>query len=159
MKNTKTYQTPIGKMTLIEVDECIEEILFDEDIMANGCESNVLKQASDELLQYFEGSRTMFTFPIRMHGTPFQERVWNALMKVSYGETATYGQIAKMAGNPRASRAVGMANHNNRLPIVIPCHRIIGSNGKLVGYALGLDKKEYLLTMELKHKTKEELHD
>lgn len=159
MKNAKSYQTPIGKMTLIEVDGSIEEILFDEDIIANGKESTILKHASKELLEYFEGKRFKFTFPINVHGTPFQEKVWKALMEIPYGETATYGQIAAMAGNPKASRAVGMANHNNRLPIVIPCHRIIGSNGKLVGYALGLSKKEYLLQMELQHKQKEVQHD
>lgn len=148
MKNSKSYETPIGKMTLIEIDGAIEEILFDEGICANGEETNILKWASQELDEYFHGARQVFTFPFHLHGTPFQVKVWQALMQIPYGATATYGQIAKEAGNPKASRAVGMANHNNRLPILIPCHRVIGSKGNLVGYALGLDKKIYLLDME-----------
>lgn len=152
MKYSKTYATPIGKMTLIASEDAIEEILFDEDIIANGEEHDVLKQASKELLEYFEGKRQIFTFPITIKGTPFQERVWKELLKIPYGEIRTYGEIAAAIQKPKASRAVGMANHRNRLPIVIPCHRVIGSNGKMVGYALGLDKKAYILQMEQQYK-------
>lgn len=152
MKYSKTYATPIGKMTLIASEDAIEEILFDEDIIANGEEHDVLKQASKELLEYFEGKRQIFTFPITIKGTPFQERVWKELLNIPYGETRTYGEIAVAIQKPKASRAVGMANHRNRLPIVIPCHRVIGSNGKMVGYALGLDKKAYILQMEQQYK-------
>lgn len=152
MKYSKTYATPIGKMTLIASEDTIEEILFDEDIIANGEEHDVLKQASKELLEYFEGERQIFTFPITIKGTPFQERVWKELLNIPYGETKTYGEIAAAIQKPKASRAVGMANHRNRLPIVIPCHRVIGSNGKMVGYALGLDKKAYILQMEQQYK-------
>ena len=79
------------------------------------------------------------------------KKVWDELLKIPYGKTTTYGEIAKNIGNPKASRAVGLANHNNPIPIIIPCHRVIGKNKKLIGYALGLDKKEYLLNLELKN--------
>jgi methylated-DNA-[protein]-cysteine S-methyltransferase len=148
MKYAKTYQTPIGMMTLIATDDAVEEIVFDDGITANGLENDVMKQASEELREYFHGERISFSFPIHIIGTPFQKKVWHALMEIPYGETVTYREIACKVGNPKASRAVGMANHRNRLPIVIPCHRVIGSNGKMVGYALGLAKKEYLLEME-----------
>ena len=135
-------------MTLIATDDAVEEIVFDDGITANGLENDVMKQASEELREYFHGERISFSFPIHIIGTPFQKKVWHALMEIPYGETVTYREIACKVGNPKASRAVGMANHRNRLPIVIPCHRVIGSNGKMVGYALGLAKKEYLLEME-----------
>ena len=88
-------------------------------------------------------------------GTEFMKKVWKELQKIPYGKTTSYGKIAEKIGNPKASRAVGMANHNNPIPIIIPCHRVIGKNNKMVGYALGIDKKEYLLNLELKVKETE----
>lgn len=111
-------------------------------------ETPVLSQAKKQLEEYFFGNRTDFTIPLAPHGTVFQRQVWKELQKIPYGETRTYGQIAAAVGNPRSSRAVGMANHNNPIMILIPCHRVIGSNGKLTGYAGGLDKKEFLLKLE-----------
>ena len=89
--------------------------------------------------------------PLAPSGTPFQQRVWNALCQIPYGKTRTYGEVAKMAGNPKASRAVGMANHRNPILILIPCHRVIGSYGSLTGYAAGLETKKYLLQLEKEH--------
>ncbi len=99
-------------------------------------------------MEYLLGDRTEFSLPINMAGTPFQQSVWQALERIPYGETATYKQIAKNIGNEKACRAVGMANNKNPLPIIIPCHRIIGSNNSLVGYAGGLALKRKLLEIE-----------
>jgi methylated-DNA-[protein]-cysteine S-methyltransferase len=100
------------------------------------------------LTEYFEGRRRVFELPLAPAGTPFQLRVWNALLDIPYGETISYGELAAQIGDRSASRAVGLANGSNPLPIVIPCHRVIGSNGKLTGYGGGLPIKERLLTLE-----------
>ncbi|SCY94761.1 methylated-DNA--[protein]-cysteine S-methyltransferase [Alkaliphilus peptidifermentans] len=102
----------------------------------------------NQITEYFQGNRTEFTCPIHFIGTDFQVKVWKALMEIPYGETASYKEIAEKIGNPKAMRAVGMANNKNKLPIVVPCHRIIGANGKLVGYGGGLHIKEMLLKLE-----------
>ncbi|MCH5265858.1 MAG: methylated-DNA--[protein]-cysteine S-methyltransferase [Lachnospiraceae bacterium] len=109
---------------------------------------NLLRQACQELEEYFAGKRKVFSVPLSVHGTEFQERVWKELQKIPYGTTCSYGQLAAAIGKPKACRAVGMANNRNPLPIFIPCHRVIGSNGKLVGYGGGLDIKEKLLKLE-----------
>lgn len=101
-----------------------------------------------QVSEYMDGRRRTFDFPYILRGTAFQQRVWQALCAIPYGETRTYGEIAAAVGNPRACRAVGMANHCNPILIVVPCHRVIGANGKLVGYGSGLDMKEALLQME-----------
>src|SRR5262249_27098495 len=98
--------------------------------------------------QYFQGTRTHFDLPLDMNGTPFQISVWRALLEIPYGETRSYGEIAKSIGKPGAGRAVGMANHENRIAIVVPCHRVVGQNGTLTGYAAGLDLKRQLLSLE-----------
>lgn len=110
--------------------------------------SPVLQAAATQLDEYFAGQRRSFALPLAPQGTPFQQRVWAALCQIPYGETRTYGQVAAMAGNPRACRAVGMANHANPLMIVVPCHRVIGKNGGLTGYACGLEVKRALLALE-----------
>lgn len=107
-----------------------------------------LTQAVKELNEYFAGKRTAFTFPMEPAGTPFQKSVWDALLKIPYGKTATYGQIAMAVGNPKGARAVGMACNKNPIWIVVPCHRVIGANGSLTGYALGTGMKQQLLTLE-----------
>jgi len=101
-----------------------------------------------QLVEYFDGHRRAFELPLAPEGTPFQLRVWNALLEIPYGETISYGELAARIGNRSASRAVGLANGSNPLPIVIPCHRVIGSNGKLTGYGGGLPIKQQLLTLE-----------
>lgn len=113
-------------------------------------ENDHIKQARKELEQYFAGERQQFELPLDMVGTDFQLSIWQALAKVPYGETATYGALAVAINNPKAVRAVGAANGANRMAIVLPCHRIIGKNGKLTGYGGGLDRKSYLLEMERK---------
>jgi methylated-DNA-[protein]-cysteine S-methyltransferase len=100
------------------------------------------------LSEYFAGTRKHFDLPLAPEGTPFQMQVWNELRKIPYGETISYGELARRIGRPAASRAVGGANHRNPLPIVIPCHRVIGSNGSMTGYGGGIYRKEYLLRLE-----------
>lgn len=107
-----------------------------------------LMKAVKELGEYFAGKRTAFTFPMEPAGTPFQQSVWEALLKIPYGKTATYGQIAMAVGNPKGARAVGMACNKNPIWIAVPCHRVIGSNGSLTGYALGTGMKAKLLELE-----------
>lgn len=111
-------------------------------------EHPLIRQCCEELQEYFAGCRQSFDVPLAPSGTPFQQCVWNALCQIPYGKTRTYGEIAKMAGNPKASRAVGMANHRSPILILIPCHRVIGSDGSLTGYAAGLETKKYLLQLE-----------
>ena len=110
--------------------------------------TRVLELAAADLAEYFEGSRREFTVPVRLTGTDFQQEVWAALCEIPYGATATYGDIARRVGRPRACRAVGMANHRNPVPIIVPCHRVIGSGGALTGYGGGLAVKSYLLAWE-----------
>lgn len=105
-----------------------------------------------QLEEYFAGKRKKFAFPYELRGTEFQKKVWAELEKIPYGETRTYGQLATAMGKPKACRAVGMANHYNPIFIVVPCHRVIGSNGKLTGYAAGLPMKEALLQLEEENK-------
>jgi methylated-DNA-[protein]-cysteine S-methyltransferase len=101
-----------------------------------------------QLSEYFDGTRREFLIPIRMEGTEFQKKVWKALTTIPYGSTVSYGQLATMIGNPKACRAVGLANGRNRVPIIIPCHRVIGSNGTLTGFGGGLPNKQWLLDWE-----------
>lgn len=105
-----------------------------------------------QLLEYFDGKRKAFEFPYEMHGTEFQKKVWQALCDIPYGATRSYKDIACAVGNPKASRAVGMANNKNPITIAVPCHRVVGTKGKLVGYAGGLEMKETLLNIEAKNR-------
>jgi methylated-DNA-[protein]-cysteine S-methyltransferase len=107
-----------------------------------------LGEAVRQLREYFTGRRTEFDFPMQPQGTPFQLAVWKCLTEIPYGETISYGELAKRVGNPKAARAVGAANGANPLPIVVPCHRVIGANGKLTGFGGGLPTKEKLLALE-----------
>lgn len=141
--------SPIGLLTLAEEDGAITEVRFGyraEDLELH--DTPLLRQAVQELNEYFAGTRKSFTLPLHPKGTSFQQQCWNALLQIPYGETSTYGQQAAMIGNPKASRAVGMGNHRNPLPVLIPCHRVVGANGKLTGYAGGLKIKETLLQIE-----------
>ncbi len=108
-------------------------------------------RAAEELREYFSGERTAFTVPLSPRGTPFQLEVWQALRDIPYGRTRTYGEIAKAVGRPGAARAVGMANHDNPLLIFTPCHRVVGKNGSLTGFACGLEVKARLLELERLH--------
>ena len=108
----------------------------------------VVQQTIKELEEYFAGNRKVFTVPLDLRGTEFQKKVWEALREIPYGETRSYKEIAEKIGNPKASRAVGMANHRNPIGIVVPCHRVVGANGKLTGYAGGIPMKQALLELE-----------
>jgi methylated-DNA-[protein]-cysteine S-methyltransferase len=111
----------------------------------------ILNEARKQILEYLEGSRRKFDLPLELTGTDFQKSVWNQLAGIPWGETKTYGQVARAAGKPKASRAVGGACNKNPLPLVIPCHRVVGSDGSLVGFGGGLDLKERLLEIESKN--------
>lgn len=149
MKYIKYITTKIGKIGIIEEENKIIKIVANEKIeKVAEKDTSLLIEASKQIQQYLDGKRKSFDLPLNPKGTEFMKKVWEALLKIPYGETKTYKQIAQMIGNPKAVRAVGMTNHNNPIPIVIPCHRVIGSNGSLTGYALGLDMKKYLLELE-----------
>lgn len=114
--------------------------------------TEVSDEAARQLEEYFQGKRKTFKLPLKLKGTEFQKLVWDALLTIPYGETRSYSEIACQIGRPKASRTVGMANHRNPVAIVVPCHRVIGKNGSLTGYAGGLDKKERLLDLERRNR-------
>ena len=150
MTHYYTYDTILGSVTFVEENGALVVITTHpyhpkEEIYQ---ETPVIKEAFRQLSEYFSGNRKTFNLPLLLKGPDFQKQVWQALLKIPFGETRSYKQIAEAIGNPKAVRAVGMANNKNPLLIVVPCHRVIGANGKLVGYAVGLDKKEYLLRLE-----------
>ena len=140
--------SPVGQLTLRTEDGKLTAILFGDHRIGGTGEDPVLDQTEAELREYFAGERKVFTVPVHLSGTDFQMKVWAALQEIPYGETATYGEIAARIGSPRACRAVGTANHNNPISIVVPCHRVIGANGSLTGYGGGLPVKAYLLEWE-----------
>lgn len=144
------YEGTIGTLTLFENSNALEKICFgavhDKSYVQKNTE--LLTQAAEQLSEYFNGLRREFTVPLNPKGTAFQVKVWNALSAIPYGTTKTYKDIAIECGNPKACRAVGMANNKNPIPIIIPCHRVIGASGSLVGYAGGLDIKKQLLSLE-----------
>lgn len=147
------YQTPAGKLTIASDGSAVTNIAFGAvKLKGEAHPSALTNKAANQLQQYFAGKRTTFDFPIFANGTNFQQAVWDAVSRIPYGETRSYKEIAALVGNERATRAVGMANNKNPLPIVVPCHRVIGANGKPVGYAGGLKLKEYLLELEKKHR-------
>lgn len=149
MKRMRWVDSPIGALRLAEEDGALTELLFGrwEDSRQRD-DSPVLLQAEVQLGEYFAGKRREFTVPLSPRGTEFQRRVWNALLTIPYGETRSYGEIAILAESPKAFRAVGSANHNNPISILIPCHRVIGKNGSLTGYGGGMEAKQFLLELE-----------
>ena len=151
MKAIYYYDTPIGKIGIAETDGAISHILFDGETISSDFEekeTKTIKLAAKQLLEYFKGKRTTFDMPLLFDGTPFQVSVWKALMTIPYGETRSYKDIAIQVGCPKGPRAVGLANNRNKIPIVIPCHRVIGASGKLVGFGGGLETKQFLLDLE-----------
>ena len=150
-------ETAIGPMTVVAEAEMIVGIYMDDQRHLPPNEkfghpdtgdSVVLKEAERQLGEYFAGDRTGFDLPLAPAGTPFQRRVWETLCEIPYGGTISYGELARRIGQPTASRAVGLANGKNPISIVVPCHRVIGSSGKLVGYGGGLARKQTLLELE-----------
>lgn len=147
-------ETSIGRIGIEEKDGFIVSVLFETGTVPKGCdrrEAPLVREAFGQLELYLAGKLTEFSLPLRPEGTPFMKEVWRKLCDVPYGYTASYKDIATAVGNPKAVRAVGQANNRNPIPIFIPCHRIIGSNGKLVGYGGGLALKEKLLELEKRH--------
>lgn len=144
-----SYNTLIGKIYIAEENGFITNISFKK-INAKEKETQLIKQAFNELNEYFNGERKFFDLPLAPLGTRFQQKVWKELQKIPYGQTVTYKYIAKQTGNEKACRAVGMANNKNPIAIIIPCHRVIGSNSSLTGYAGGIKIKQKLLELEEK---------
>ncbi len=143
------YETIIGPLFILENNGSIVGISNKaEGWQGINKETEVIKETYRQLSEYFAGKRESFDIPIKTQGTDFQEKVWNVLKQIPYSETRSYKDIACAVGNPKAMRAVGMANNRNPIMIVIPCHRVIGANGQLIGYGGGLDVKEKLLTLE-----------
>lgn len=143
-----SYETKLGSVTIVEEDGALLAITTHRTYEGIKQETPLINKAYRQLSEYLLGERKRFDLPLNPQGTVFQQQVWKALCDIPYGETRSYKQIAEAIGNPKAVRAVGMANNRNPLLIVVPCHRVIGANGKLVGYAAGIEKKEFLLKLE-----------
>lgn len=154
MKFFTTFQISDIDFFVVSENNKIIKIGLNEELSDDLCmiyktkDDKLFKQCYKELVEYFTSGRKKFTFKIKLVGTEFQKKVWQALSKIPYGKTVSYKDIAEKINNPKAVRAVGLANKNNPLPIVIPCHRVIGKNGKLAGYSSGLDIKKKLLDLE-----------
>ena len=152
----KFITSPIGGLKLVASDAGLAAILWEKENpkrvrlgeLVENPEHRMLLRAENELNEYFRGERKAFTVPLDMRGTHFQKQVWEALLGIPYGETRSYGHLANQLGNPKATRAVGAANGRNPIAIIVPCHRVIGFDGKLTGFAGGLDAKAHLLKLE-----------
>lgn len=153
MRYIMRVDTPVGAMWLVEDGDALTGLRLPGEDAPQGEEKEtpLLRKAASQLDEYFQGKRGVFDLPLKPEGTQFRRSVWAALLKIPAGKTVSYGDIARAIGKPNASRAVGSANHNNPLPVFIPCHRVIGSGGALVGYGGGLDLKEKLLALEVKY--------
>ncbi len=151
------FESPVGKL-LLTGNESLENLYFPKGNTRIEPKKEWIhskenfKEALNQLAAYFQGERTIFDLKINATGTDFQKRVWQELVKIPYGETISYGELAKRIGNPNASRAVGMANGKNPIPIIVPCHRVIGKDGSLTGFGGGVDIKKKLLELEKKNK-------
>lgn len=172
-EETYVYQSPIGALMLTEVQGALLRVSYQKPEEQEGQEGQegrssvfgqgepvrnaqppatpLLREAVRQLEEYFSGRRREFQLPLHLKGTEFQKRVWQALQEIPYGETRSYSQIAEQIGNPKAVRAVGMANHRNPIMVIVPCHRVIGKNQSMTGYACGIEVKEALLHLEGNH--------
>ena len=149
------YTSPIGRIKIVADTDCIQAITFIDDSVSTsnnvGIESPaVIHQCIDELIDYFNGSRTQFTVPIHQSGTDFQQKVWKELYEIPYAKTMSYAELAKKLGDTKVIRAAASANGKNKIAIIVPCHRIIGSDSSLTGYAWGLARKKWLLQHEFR---------
>jgi methylated-DNA-[protein]-cysteine S-methyltransferase len=152
----KTTSSPVGELTLVTSDQGLTAILWENDdpkrvrlpLLSESLDHPLLLEAERQLNEYFAGKRTEFSLPLDFTGTGFQRKAWHALTTIPFGETRSYRQIAEQIGHPDAVRAVGAANGKNPISIVAPCHRVIGTNGKLTGFAGGLGAKAFLLKLE-----------
>ena len=149
IKNYAIYDSPVGKLYIEAENNSIVAIDYMHDTYEFESRSCLITDmAAAQLNEYFAGRRKKFDFPYKLKGTVFQKKVWKELMEIPYGETRSYKQIAEAIGNPKACRAVGMANNHNPIIIAVPCHRVIGSNGNLTGFRCGMDIKQKLLKIE-----------
>lgn len=151
MKRVFFYDFPVGNLGIAEEDGSICRVSFQGEDTFTGfptAETPLIQQAAAQLAEYFAGRREAFELPLLLRGTDFQRSVWTALLSIPYGETRSYRDIAVQIGNPKACRAVGMANNRNPVAIIVPCHRVIGRSGGLTGYAGGLSAKQVLLELE-----------
>lgn len=146
--NYSSCKTPIGTLWISEEGGYICAISLEMPSIGNNIKTQVINETISQLNEYFAGERKEFTVPITLDGTEFQQNVWLDLMTIPYGQTCSYKQIAVDIGCPNAQRAVGAANNKNKILIIVPCHRVIGSDGSLTGYAYGLKVKEFLLNLE-----------
>ena len=145
--------TPVGTLCIGEEDGCITRVTWNhlpKDYVLE--ETELILKCKEQLYEYFEGKRKSFDLPLAPKGTEFQKKVWKALREISYGEIRSYKDIAIAVDSPKGFRAVGMANNRNPIAIIVPCHRVVGADGKMVGYASGVENKEFLLELEKKNK-------
>ncbi|MDK9701062.1 MAG: methylated-DNA--[protein]-cysteine S-methyltransferase [bacterium] len=150
--------TPIGIIRITGDRDALHTLYFVEEKPTELTQPESLLPYLAQIQEYFTGSRQEFTIPLESSGTPFHKRVWEKLRTIPYGTTVSYGELAMQIGNPSASRAVGTANGSNPISIIVPCHRVIGANGKLVGYGGGLWRKQWLLSFEQEHSTSSLFH-
>ncbi|MDR2756196.1 MAG: methylated-DNA--[protein]-cysteine S-methyltransferase [Planctomycetaceae bacterium] len=157
IKSLSYFETSIGRLGLVENGEAVTNIFFRSEKAPPNTKEHLtplLRRAVRQIKEYLNGQRTVFDLPLKPEGTDFQLAVWKALQTIPYGETMSYRDIAEQIGNPKACRAVGMANHRNPITIIIPCHRVIGTDGSLTGYGGGLKLKQQLLNLEKLYKPK-----
>jgi methylated-DNA-[protein]-cysteine S-methyltransferase len=149
-------ESPVGKLRLVASDKGLRYVAFERDMGKHPAlegefvvrDHKILQQTQKELSEYFEGKRKIFSVPLDMKGTVFQINAWRALTKIPYGKTKSYAEQAVLVGDANKARAVGMANNRNPISIIVPCHRVVGKDGKLVGYGGGLPRKAFLLALE-----------
>ena len=155
MSATTYYDSPLGWVEIRASHEAITSVICCKERKNdrhNDHNSEILTECVRQLDEYFNGQRTHFDIPVNQEGTAFQKNVWNALIDIPFGKTVSYGDVAKMINHPKASRAVGAANGRNKVWIIVPCHRVIGANGSLTGYAGGIERKKWLLDHEKQFK-------
>jgi methylated-DNA-[protein]-cysteine S-methyltransferase len=155
-KISAIYDSPVGSLLIEAMDDAITALLFKEEkdirqLTSNAtANSKLINNCIQQLNEYFDGTRRQFDFPFQQNGTPFKQKIWLALTQIPYGQTISYMEVSKRTGDVKAIRAVGTTNGKNQLSILVPCHRVIGSNGTLTGYAGGLWRKQWLLKHEAK---------
>ncbi len=142
------FDSPIGFFEIAASEQAIGSLFFREETFPSNKPSGVLKNCFNQLTEYFEGKRKIFSLDLDLEGTDFQKKVWNELLKIPFGETISYLELSERIGNVKAIRAVGNANGKNPVSIIVPCHRVIGANGRLIGYGGGLWRKRWLLEFE-----------
>lgn len=149
--NKGSFDSAIGRIVVEDDGSFVTRLYIDNAYIGTGDKSRIFNIARTQLEEYFCGKQREFDIPIKLNGTEFQKAVWNALLTVPYGKTVSYKDIATMIGKPKAARAVGGANNKNPIIIIVPCHRVVGANGSLTGYAYGMDIKQKLLDIETKN--------